>query len=448
MKQYDTVVIGAGPGGYEAAMQLGRAGVKTLLIDRSKERIGGTCLNEGCIPAKNYLESAQYASKVAYFNDCGVRMEMKGLDIIRLREKTVALLKELRSGIVWGLDQAGVECLYGNASFVDSHTIRVDDEPIGYKNCIIATGSQFQQMPELPLDGKRIISSKEVFELDHLPASIAIVGGGSIGCEFATFFGAFGVDVTIIQRKPLLLSSEDAEISKTLMREFKKRHIKVLTSTIVENANVSDSGVQLLISGEKQERIFCDMVLCATGRTPYTERLNLENSGVMQKEKGFIEVNDFLQTTQAHIYAIGDCIDTPAYAHTAYAEAAIAVQNILKPRSVVNTPISPSVIFSHPQVASCGLQEDEAHKQGQSIEIKKAYFKVNSKAKINGDDSGFAKVIVCSESGVVLGASIIGGEATEIIHEMIVAIERKITLKELKAIIHAHPTVSEIVRFL
>lgn len=448
MKQYDTVVIGAGPGGYEAAMQLGRAGVKTLLIDKSKERIGGTCLNEGCIPAKNYLESAEYASKVTYFNDCGVRVEMKGLDIIRLREKTVALLKELRSGIVWGLDQAGVECLYGNASFVDSHTIKVDDEPIGYKNCIIATGSQFQQIPELPLDGKRIISSKEVFELDYLPTSIAIVGGGSIGCEFATFFGAFGVDVTMIQRKPLLLSSEDAEIAKTLMREFKKRHIKVLTSTMVEDANVSDSGVELLISGEKQERIFCDMVLCATGRTPYTEGLNLENSGVMKNEKGFIEVNDFLQTSQAHIYAIGDCIDTPAYAHTAYAEAAIAVQNIIKPQSVANTPISPSVIFSRPQVASCGVQEEEAHKQGRPIEIKKAYFKINSKAKINGDDSGFAKIIVCSESGVVLGASIIGGEATEIIHEMIVAIERKITLKELKAIIHAHPTVSEIVRFL
>jgi dihydrolipoamide dehydrogenase len=447
MKHYDAVVIGAGPGGYEAALELGRAGVKTLLIERSKEKIGGTCLNEGCIPAKNYLESAEYASKASYFSDCGVVTEMKGLDLSRLREKTGVLLRELRSGIVWGLDQAGVEMAYGSAAFLDSHRIEVAGESIEFENCIIATGSQFREIPNVPLDGKRIISSREVFELERLPASIAIIGGGPIGCEFATFFSAFGVGVTVIQRREMLLNSEDPEVAKALMREFKKRHIRLITSATVEEVNVTPEGVELRIKAENPEELRCEMVLCATGRTPYTEGLHLEKIGVLQSEKGFIEVNRFLQTSQPHIYALGDCIDTPPYAHTAYAEADIAAHNILG-QKIANTPLSPSVIFSHPQIASCGVKEEEANTQGIAIEIKKAYFKVNSKAKINGDDSGFAKLIVSSESGVILGGSIIGGEATEIIHEILLAVEKKMTFKEIKTIVHVHPSLSEIVRFL
>jgi len=448
MKQYEAVVIGAGPGGYEAALELGKAGVKTLLIDRSKERIGGTCLNEGCIPAKNYLESAAFVSKASYFKECGVDVEVKGLDLERLQERTVSLKNEIRSGVVWMLEQSGVDSLFGTARFVDVKTLEVSGEKIGFDKCIIATGSQVRAVPVLPLDGKYIISSREVFELERLPASIAIVGAGPIGCEFATFFNAFGVEVTLIGRSVQLLPSEDEDVAKALTRTFKKRKIKVLTSASVQKADVNEAGVELLIDAETPKRIQCEVVLCATGRIPYTDGLHAENAGIERTEKGFIAVNASFQTAQKHIYAVGDCIDTLAFAHTAYAEARIAVQNLISGAASANTHITPATIYSDPAIASCGLREKEAKAQGRAVEVKKAYFKVNAKAKIHGDDAGFAKMIVCAESGVVLGASVIGVEATEIIHEIVLAVEKKLTAKELKGMIHAHPSVSEIITYL
>lgn len=448
MREYDAVVIGAGPGGYETAIQLGQGGMKTLLIDKNRERIGGTCLNEGCIPAKLYLECAEYALRAPYFNGCGIEAQRGSLDLEALKERKRSLISELRSGIVWGLDQAGVEFLEGEASFADPHTLQVAQEAIRFRYCVIATGSVFREVPGLNLDGERILSSKEVFELDTLPTSIVILGGGAIGCEFATFFNAFGSDVTLIQRKDRLLPSEDTEVAKALMREYKKRGIRVLTLTEVQEARSSGDGVELVTVGESPGTIRCEKVLCATGRRPNTGGLNLHQGGVSADPRGFVEVNAYLQSVQEHIYAIGDCIDSPAYAHRAYAEASVAAKNILGAGRLQVTPVTPSVVFSHPQVASCGLSEEEAKQKGMAVEVVKGYFKVNAKAKIYGDDSGFAKVVAEAQSGTVLGAAIIGVRATEIIHEMVMAVEKKITLNELRSSIHAHPTVSEIVRFL
>ena len=238
MKHFDAVVIGAGPGGYEAAIQLGKAGVKTLLIDKTKERIGGTCLNEGCISTKNYLESAGYIAKASYFKECGLDMLIKGFDLQRLREKTIALKNELRSGVVWQLDGAKVEMMYGTASFVDAHTLDVSGEAISFDKCIIATGAKVRAVPILPLDGTKIVSSNDLIDLTTLPKSIAIVGGGAIGCEFATFFNAFGVEVTLIARGSQLLSGEDDDVAKALLRAFKKKGMKVMTSSAVQKVEV------------------------------------------------------------------------------------------------------------------------------------------------------------------------------------------------------------------
>lgn len=448
MKHFDAVVIGAGPGGYEAAIQLGRAGLKTLLIDKSKERIGGTCLNEGCISTKNYLESAGYVSKSSYFQECGVDVQIKGFDLGRLRAKTVALKNELRSGVVWQLDQSKVEMMYGFASFVDTHTLNVSGEVISFDTCIIATGAKVRKVPVLPLDGKKIVSSSDLFDLEMLPKSIVIVGGGAIGCEFATFFSAFGVDVTLIARGSQLLSSEDEDVAKVLLRAFKKNGIKVMTSSAVQKVEVTKQGVELDVVGEIEEKIQCELVLCAIGRDPNTEELRAHNAGVQRDGKGFIVVNGAFQTVQKHIYAIGDCIDTPAFAHTAYAEAKIAAVNIINERDTVNPHITPSTIFTNPQIASCGLREKEAKEQGIAIEVKKAFLKVNAKAKINGDDSGFVKILISPQSDIILGASIIGVEATEVIHEFVIAVEKKLTISELASMIHVHPSVSEIVRYL
>ncbi len=446
MKQFQTVVIGAGPGGYEAALELARAGIKTLLIDKSKEHIGGVCLNEGCVSTKNYLQYAEFAVKASYFGSRGLGLEMKGLDIKELAIHTTSLKDELRTGVAWLLEQAGVEMLYGSASFIDSHHISVSDETIKFDHCIIATGSKTQELPILPIDGKHIVSSREVFELQDLPKSIVIVGGGLIGCEFATFFNAFDVEVTMIVRGSQLLSNEDEDVSKALLRAFKKRAINVLFSASISNVLVDEERVKLAVTAEKEEHIECDLVLSATGRIPYTDGLQLENAAIKQSDKGYIEVNQSFQTTQEHIYAVGDCIDTFGYAHTAYTEGRIASHNIITGEAITNTHVTPSTIFSDPQIAICGLNEKEAIRLGLAIDVKKAYFKANAKAKILGDDSGFVKIILSSQDETVLGASVVGVEAVEIIHLLTAEVERKVTLKELTGMIYAHPTISEIIR--
>ncbi|WP_462268687.1 dihydrolipoyl dehydrogenase [Desulfobacter sp.] len=444
MRNHEAVVIGAGPGGYEAALQLAKAGIKTLIIEQVETRIGGTCLNEGCIPTKNYLRSAEYFSKASFFKENGLDIDVSGLDLARLKNRTDLLKNELRSGMLWMMKQAGIAFLYGTAHFVDDKTIEVAGEKITFDKCIIATGSQVKALPLLPIDGKNIISSREIFELEKLPESIAIIGGGTIGCEFATFFNAFGVDVTLVEYLAQLVPSEDADIAADLMRRFKKQRINVLTASFVQKVHQKEDGVELHISGQMQDIIRCETVLCATGRIPYTQGLGIENCSVKVNEKGFIEVNESFQTANKNIYAVGDCIETIAYAHTAYAEAKIAAQNIRNHSSEVNSHVTPSVVFSHPAIGSCGVKEKEAKEKGFDIEVKKAFFKANPKAKIEGDDSGFAKIIVCANSGEILGCSIIGAGAVEIIHEMVLAVEKKIKMEEFKGMIHAHPTLSEI----
>jgi len=448
MREYDAVVIGGGPGGYETALELARGGMKTLLVERQKERIGGVCLNEGCIPTKNYLQSADFASKVPYYTECGLDLRYGGMDLARLGEKTEALIHEIRSGVVWLLDQAGVESLYGTARFVDSHTIDVAGEKIGFAKCVIATGSKVRETDAYRLDGRRILFSRDVFSLTTIPKTIAIVGGGAIGCEFATFFNAFGTEVTLIARSSRLLPNEDEDVSKALLRSFKKTGIRVLTSTAVAGVNSDEEGLALLLEGETRETVRTGLLLSAIGRVPNTDELVAGNAGVLRSAKGFIDVNAAFQTSAPHIYAVGDCIDTPAFAHTAYAEAKIAARNILQGSQEANLHVTPSTIFSHPQIASCGLSESRAREKGMEIEVRKALFKVNAKAKILGDDSGFAKIVVSRESGIILGAVVIGNEATEIIHEFVVAVEKQITATELAGMIHSHPTISEIVRYL
>ena len=447
MKEVEVVVIGGGPAGYQAALELGKVGVKTLLIEKSKERVGGTCLNVGCIPTKNYLHSASFVSKLPYYMQCGLNFDFNGLNLEQLKTKTTALITEIRTGVLWMLEQSHVELLYGSASFVDEKTVAVDGEQITFKKCIIATGSKTRELPELPLDSKFIISSSDVFELNTLPKSIAIIGTGPIGCEFATFFSSFGVEVTLIGRGSQLLSGEDEDVSKALLRAFKKSNINVMTSATIAKAELSENGVELFFN-ETQESITCELVLSATGRIPNTGGLNIENTHVKLDEKGFIEVSPSFVTSQENIYAFGDSIDTPAFAHTAYAEAKIAAHNIVNSESKTNTHVTPSTIFTNPQIASCGLSEKDAKAQGLDYEVKKAYFKVNAKAKILGDDAGFAKAIVDAKSGMILGATIIGVEATEIIHELVFAVEKKLIITELRETIHAHPTVAEIITYL
>lgn len=445
MKNYDVVVIGAGAGGYKAALMLCKSGFKTLLIEKSKEKIGGVCLNEGCIPAKTYLQSAELFLKTKWYSELGIELELKGFDLQKLKNKSKDLKDEIRTGVSWLLEQAGVECIYADAVFKDKDTIEVNDLSIGFKKCIIATGSVIRRDPLLPIDGKYIISSHEVFQLEKLPESITIIGGGAIGCEFAVFFNALGVDVTMVSKKEYLIPNQDIDISKALMREFKKRGIKIITFSKVSKMQIKNNRVVLNMNMDNESTIESDMVLLAIGRDPNSKELGLENTDVKVDEKGFVKVNEIFETKQKNIYAIGDCISTLSYAHVASSEAKTVAFNIINNEAIINNSVVPSVVFTIPQIASCGINEKEAKKKNIDVSINKNYYKANPKAKILGDDAGFIKFIIDSKSDEVLGASIVGVEASELIHIITVAIDNNIKYEQLKNSIYAHPTVSEII---
>jgi dihydrolipoamide dehydrogenase len=441
---YDCIVIGAGPAGYEVALLLAKGGKSVCIIDKAEENIGGTCLNEGCVPAKNFLETASYIKKSSYFKKCGVDFTLNSFDINGLKQNTNELIYELKNGILMKLKNAKVEIKYGTASFVTANSIRVDKEILNAKEFIIASGSSHRDHPSINLYEDKIISSKEVFTLNEIPNSILIIGGGAIGCEFATFFNSLGCKVEIAEFMPRIVPIEDDDVSKTLKRELEKQGVKINVNANVTSCLINEDGVKVNIDlGKKQEEKLFDKILISIGRVPNTNELNLLDANI-EDDKGFIEVNSNLQSiTNENVYAIGDVIKSPALAHVAYYEAKRVAALILEKEVMSEKTIFPSVTFSSPQIASIGQSERALKEVGADFKVKKFFFKLNGKAKIKGDDSGFVKIIHEIDSGVILGAAIVGNDATELIHEFLVAINANLTIEDLSKMIFAHPTLSE-----
>lgn len=441
---YDCIVIGAGPSGYEVASLLAQGDKSVCIIDKNEAGVGGTCLNEGCVPAKNFLETATYVKKSSYFAQCGVDISINGFNIEKLKENTNCLITELKQGILTKLKKAKVEIKYGTASFVSENSIKVGDEVITAKNIIIASGSSHRNHPLLELKEDKIISSKEVFTLKELPKSVLIVGGGAIGCEFATFFNSLGTSVEIAEFTPRLVPIEDDDIARTLKRELEKQNIKVQVNANVTSYEIKNDEVEVTIDlGKKQEVKTFDKILVSIGRVPNTSSLDLHNANI-KEDRGFVEVDANLQSiSNKNVYAIGDVIKTPALAHVAYYEAKRVAQIILEKEVMSEKAIFPSVTFCSPQIASIGESERVLKEKAVDFKVKKLFFKANGKAKIKGDDSGFVKIIHESNRGLILGAAIIGNDATELIHEFLVAINANLTIEDLSKMIFAHPTLSE-----
>ncbi len=446
MYDFDCIVIGAGPAGYEAASLLGKEGKSVCVIEKTEETIGGTCLNEGCVPAKNFLETSAYIKKEAYFRSCGVNHPPSTLDMMTLQASTNCLIQDLKVGIFSKLKKSKVVIEYDSASFVDAHTLRLEKQnrQITADHIIIASGSSHRDHPLLKLQDETIISSREVFTLSKIPGSILIVGGGAIGCEFASFFNALGSRVSICEFAGRLVANEDDDVSRTLKREFEKKDIHVALNANVTAYSIKENGVEVTVdSGNKSQTQTYDQVLISIGRVPNTSGLALASANIKQ-DNGYIEVNEHLQCPDhAHIYAIGDVLKSPALAHVAYYEAKRAVQHILGKETFSNAYIFPSVTFCTPQIASIGKSEQALKAQGIAYKPKKLFFKTNAKAKIKGDDSGFIKVLYDVDTSRILGASIIGNDATELIHQFLIAIQADLTLKDLEKMIFAHPTLSE-----
>lgn len=443
---YDVIIIGAGPGGYVAAIRAAQLGLKTCVIE--KENPGGVCLNVGCIPSKNLISQADTFLSLPALKKLGLKIDKTGFDYSRVQKNSKGAVRRLVKGVEFLLQKNKVDMLKGTATLASKNSVKLDDgTEVQGKHIIVATGSRPMEVPGFEFDEKVVLSSTGILSMTSLPKSLIILGGGAIGCEFAYVMTAFGVEVTIIEMMDHLLPFEDEETVAVLEGAFKKMKIKVLTSTRAVGLKKSTGNVEITIKGQdgKEQTLKADKALCVFGRRPNTERIGLENVGI-ETEKGYIPVGDYGQTKIQTVFAIGDVVSTPLLAHVASREGEIAVEYIAgqKPDPRISLDEIPSAIYCEPQVASFGLNEQQAKSKG--VAYNKATFPYQGvgKAVAVGKTQGLVKILTDPESDEILGAHIVGHEATELIHELLLAKIGELLPEDVGAMIHAHPTLSEL----
>ena len=421
---YDLTIIGAGWAGFSAAIKARNLGLKVALIE--KEQVGGTCLNRGCIPTKALIQSAKVYSLIKKSQNFGIEAASPKINFLQVQERKEKIIQQLRAGMQFMLK--GVDYLNAQAQILSSQEIKVGNDTIKTKSILIATGSKPLELRDIKSDAKKIISSDDILKLKEIPRSLLIIGGGVIGSEFASLFAAFESQVTIAELTPQLLPTEDKEAAKKLESCFKKKGIKVNTSCDVKTLDLNSF----------------DLVLVCVGRSANTEGLGLESLGV-KLDRGKIEVSEYLQTSLQNIYAAGDCTGKTMLAHYAAYQGEIAAENCVNPgnlKKADNTNI-PSCIFTDPEIASIGLKEEDAAAKGLDIKVNKLDFLGSGMARIIDETEGFIKIISDKKTGEVLGATIIGPKATELIGILTVAVSSGLKVPQLRETIFAHPTLHE-----
>ncbi|MFH1655436.1 MAG: dihydrolipoyl dehydrogenase [Candidatus Omnitrophota bacterium] len=421
---HDICIIGAGWAGYSAAMRAKQLGLSVCLVEQSA--VGGTCLNRGCIPTKVMVNSAKSFSQTKKLPNFGVELSGAKINFEKIQSRKNAIVDKLNKGMQLQLKTKGIDFVQGKAKIVSADEISVDSKSIKAKNIIISIGSKPTELPFLKFDQKKIVSSDEILDIKFIPESLLIVGGGVIGCEFASIFSSLGSKVTIVEILEHILPNEDKDIAKKLEVAFKKKGIKVLAKTDVKSVDL-----------DKFEKI-----LVCVGRIANTDLDGLEGVGINKDKKG-ISVSENLQTNIANIYAVGDCIGGHQLAHVAAYEGETAVENISGKKIQVDYSSVPNCIFTSPEVASVGSTEEQANIKGISYQVSKFDFLASSMAHILDETEGFVKIIVDSNSKEVIGASIIGPKATELISVFSLAIKSKLTISQIHDTIFAHPTLSE-----
>lgn len=421
---YDLAIIGAGWAGFNAALKAKELGLKVCLIEKAS--VGGTCLNSGCIPTKTLIQSAKVFSLAKKSATFGIESTASQVNFFKVQERKEKVVSQLRSGMQSFLK--GVDFISADAKIVSNEEIKAGEQAIKTKNILIATGSKPIELPAFKFDSKTILSSDDILNLKEIPASLLIIGGGVIGCEFASLFSTLGTQVTVVEKMPQLLPGEDGEVAKKLEIIFKKKGIKVHTNI---DAQTFDTKNYFL-------------TLSCVGRMPKTDGLGLEEIGV-KIEKNKIIVDDYLKTNISNIYAAGDCTGKIMLAHFAAYQGAIAAQNLAYPNAAkkADNSIVPNCIFTDPEISSVGLSEEKAKNTGIEVKINKFYFLGSGMARIMDEAEGFIKVVSDSKSGQLLGAFIIGPKATELIAVFAVVLTSKLKISQIKETIFAHPTLSE-----
>jgi len=442
---FDLVVIGGGPAGYVGAIRAAQLGRRVALIE--KEKPGGTCLHWGCIPTKSLLRSAELFQQIKRADTFGIKVGSVEVDFPRVIQRSRAISERLTKGIESLFKKHGITHLTGTGTVISRgqvlfKTVTGESQTLTSSHILIATGAKPRLLPALPIDGQRVLASREAMVLSETPKSMAIIGAGAIGVEFAFFFNAFGVQVTLVEMLPQILPHEDEEIAAELAKQFTRAGIRVLTGTRLEQARISGSGVTLGFSGKTTENIEAEKVLVAIGLEANLADA-LKPGLEVEREGGWLKTDERYQTSVSGLFAAGDVIGPPWLAHVASFEAVQAVEGMFTARSPRKVSIFPSCIYCQPQVASVGLNEKKARELKKDYKVGKFPFFSLGKALAAGDNAGFVKILFGEPGGEILGAHIIGAEATELISEMNLGMNVQATRDHIIATLHAHPTLSE-----
>ncbi len=448
MIPYDLIVIGGGPAGYVAAIRAAQLGKKVVCID--KERAGGTCLNWGCIPTKALLKSAELYLDFHRAEEFGLSVKEPGYDFAKVIDRSRDVSNKMAKGIEFLFKSKKVDYHVGRARVKRDKTVVLKGEDgkehfLQAPRVLIATGTVARRLPGLDVDGEKVLTSREALALNKQPKSIVIIGAGAIGVEFAYFYNAFGTQVTLVEMLPQILPIEDQEASELLARSFTKSGIEVLTETKVEKTEVTSKGVKITVSGKESKTIESDAVLVAIGVVANLDGV-LDDGLELKLDRGFVVTDDRYETSTPGIYAAGDIIGPPWLAHVASKEAMEAVEGMFVPgHHPEKVTVFPGCTYCHPQVASIGLTEKKAREQELKFRVSKFPYRASGRAVAAGAPEGFVKILIGEPHGQILGAHIIGAEATELIAEMALAITLEATIDEVAATIHAHPTLGEMV---
>jgi len=449
--RYDVIVIGAGPGGYVAAIRAAQLGLKAAVIER--QYMGGVCLNVGCIPTKALLHTADLLEEAREGKRFGVVAQEVSLDWGAAQKNKDQVVKQMTGGVGFLMKKHKIDVYNGSGQIVARGSVQVTDSAgkqttLATTNVIVATGARARDLPQLgaTFDEDRILSSTGALSLPEVPKSLLIVGAGAIGVEFASMYRAFGSAVTLVEALPRVVPNEDEEISAELTKALTKRGIKVLTGAKLGGVDHSESQVVASVTdaGGKEQSIAAERMLLGIGVAPNTKEIGLEELGVALEQRGFIQVNGMMQTNVEGIYAIGDCVPTPWLAHVASAEGIVAAEHIAghHPPAIDYEKI-PACTYCSPEVASIGLTEAKARERGYDVKIGKFPFSANGKASILGQRIGFVKIVADAKYDEVLGMHLIGPRVTELIAEGGVALSHEATAESLMRTIHAHPTLYE-----
>jgi dihydrolipoyl dehydrogenase len=446
---YDVAILGSGPAGYTAAIRAGQYGLKTALIEKDNV-LGGTCLHVGCIPTKALLFNAEIWDHLKEAKEFGIEgVDGRKLNWAAIQQRKSKIVTKHAKGLEFLMRKNKVQTIKGYGKLTGPakngvFTVEVDGSAIRAKNVILATGSEARMLPGLE-PGPQVLTNIEILSLDALPKSLIVVGAGAVGVEFASIYRSFDAEVTVLEMLPRLVPVEDEDISKELARVFRKRGINFHTSAKVDKVDKTKNGVAVTITADgKQQKIEAEKILIAVGRRPRTEDVGLEKTKI-KPDRGFIKTNQWMQTAEPGVYAIGDIVlGTPQLAHVGAMEGIVAVAKIAgKPEKPIDPRKIPNCTYCHPEIGSVGLSEAKAKELGYNVKVGKFPFTANSRASIVGEHEGFVKIVSDAKYGEILGVHIIGPQATELIAESVAAMELEATVEDLMWTIHAHPTLAE-----